>query len=97
MDKYPDQRTHHVQQSDQRQLQLQMHVKPTSALAVPSLTPLGDSARASLEVWFGMQGTLLFLGLLVLLWVPLIVFSSGNPTYRVSFHFPTTFVSSVVA
>ncbi|KAA6417866.1 MAG: hypothetical protein FRX49_12164, partial [Trebouxia sp. A1-2] len=29
------------------------------------------------------QGTLLFLGLLVLLWVPLIVFSSGNPTYRV--------------
>lgn len=30
-----------------------------------------------------MQGTLLFLGLLVLLWVPLIVFSSGNPTYKV--------------
>lgn len=29
------------------------------------------------------QGTLLFLGLLVLLWVPLIVFSSGNPTYKV--------------
>lgn len=28
------------------------------------------------------QGTLLFLGLLVLLWVPLLVFSSGNPTYQ---------------
>ena len=30
-----------------------------------------------------MQGTLLFLGLLLLLWVPLIAFSSGNPTYQV--------------
>ena len=29
------------------------------------------------------QGTLLFVGLLVLLWVPLLVFSTGNPTYRV--------------
>eukprot|EP00884_Botryococcus_braunii_P000422 jgi/Botrbrau1/10380/Bobra.146_2s0018.1 len=29
------------------------------------------------------QGALLFLALLVLLWVPLIVFSSGNPTYQV--------------
>lgn len=32
-----------------------------------------------------VQGTLLFLGLLLLLWVPLLVFSSGNPTYQVSF------------
>lgn len=31
----------------------------------------------------GCQGTLLFLGLLLLLWVPLLVFSSGNPTYQV--------------
>ncbi len=31
-----------------------------------------------------LQGTLLFLGLLLLLWVPLLVFSSGNPTYQVS-------------
>lgn len=31
-----------------------------------------------------MQGTLLFLGLLLLLWVPLLIFSSGNPTYQVS-------------
>lgn len=30
-----------------------------------------------------LQGTLLFLGLLLLLWVPLIAFSSGNPTYQV--------------
>ncbi len=30
------------------------------------------------------QGTLLFLGLLLLLWVPLLVFSSGNPTYQVT-------------
>ncbi|KAK9824077.1 hypothetical protein WJX72_007565 [[Myrmecia] bisecta] len=29
------------------------------------------------------QGTLLFLGLLLLLWVPLLIFSSGNPTYQV--------------
>lgn len=29
------------------------------------------------------QGTLLFVGLLLLLWVPLLVFSSGNPTYQV--------------
>lgn len=29
------------------------------------------------------QGTLLFAGLLVLLWVPLLVFSTGNPTYQV--------------
>ena len=28
------------------------------------------------------QGTLLFLGLLLLLWVPLLIFSSGNPTYQ---------------
>ena len=31
-----------------------------------------------------VQGTLLFLGLLLLLWVPLLIFSSGNPTYQVS-------------
>jgi hypothetical protein len=31
-----------------------------------------------------LQGTLLFLGLLILLWVPLIAFSSGNPTYQAS-------------
>ena len=30
-----------------------------------------------------VQGTLLFLGLLLLLWVPLLIFSSGNPTYQV--------------
>lgn len=30
-----------------------------------------------------LQGTLLFVGLLILLWVPLLVFSSGNPTYQV--------------
>ncbi|CAL8464921.1 g4456 [Coccomyxa elongata] len=40
------------------------------------------------------QGTLLFLGLLLLLWVPLLVFSSGNPTYQVpevlSFSFNAT-------
>ena len=29
------------------------------------------------------QGTLLFFALLLLLWVPLIAFSSGNPTYQV--------------
>ena len=31
-----------------------------------------------------VQGTLLFLGLLLLLWVPLLIFSSGNPTYQAS-------------
>lgn len=30
-----------------------------------------------------MQGTLLFSALLLLLWVPLLAFSSGNPTYQV--------------
>ncbi len=30
-----------------------------------------------------VQGTLLFTALLLLLWVPLIMFSSGNPTYQV--------------
>ena len=35
-----------------------------------------------------VQGTLLFLGLLLLLWVPLLVFSSGNPTYQVSKELP---------
>lgn len=29
------------------------------------------------------QGTLLFAVLLILLWVPLLAFSSGNPTYQV--------------
>lgn len=29
------------------------------------------------------SGTLLFVGLLLLLWVPLLVFSTGNPTYQV--------------
>ena len=33
-----------------------------------------------------MQGTLLFAGLLLLLWVPLIAFSSGNPTYALRPH-----------
>ena len=30
-----------------------------------------------------VQGGLLFFGLLVLLWVPLIIFSTGNPSYQV--------------
>jgi hypothetical protein len=30
-----------------------------------------------------LSGTLLFVGLLLLLWVPLLVFSTGNPTYQV--------------
>lgn len=30
-----------------------------------------------------VQGTLFFLGLVILLWVPLLIFSSGNPTYQV--------------
>lgn len=38
-----------------------------------------------------VQGTLLFLGLLLLLWVPLLVFSSGNPTYQVSKVLPIIF------
>jgi hypothetical protein len=35
-------------------------------------------------LFWHMQGTLLFFLLLLLLWVPLLVFSSGNPTYQVS-------------
>ena len=37
------------------------------------------------------QGTLLFLGLLLLLWVPLLIFSSGNPTYQVPLSSCTNF------
>lgn len=44
-----------------------------------------------------MQGTLLFVGLLLLLWVPLLVFSSGNPTYQIpmilTFHTNATLTS----
>jgi hypothetical protein len=36
------------------------------------------------EFWCTFQGTLLFFLLLLLLWVPLLVFSSGNPTYQVT-------------
>jgi Piezo non-specific cation channel, R-Ras-binding domain len=35
-----------------------------------------------LSVWDCAQGTLLFVGLLLLLWVPLLMFSQGNPTYQ---------------
>lgn len=47
-----------------------------------------------------LQGTLLFVGLLLLLWVPLLVFSSGNPTYTppqvLSFHANATLGRSPV-
>lgn len=42
----------------------------------------------------GLQGALLFLALLVLLWVPLIVFSSGNPTYQVTPESQASYYSS---
>ena len=42
-----------------------------------------------------VQGTLLFLGLLLLLWVPLLVFSSGNPTYQVSKVLPNIFTWAI--
>lgn len=52
----------------------------------PSIRPLHViiSSLRCLSNWVSVQGTLLFLGLLLLLWVPLLVFSSGNPTYQVS-------------
>ncbi len=44
---------------------------------------MGPQALVESDQSVCMQGTLLFLGLLLLLWVPLLIFSSGNPTYQV--------------
>ena len=51
------------------------HCSPTHA----SSQATASSPNASST----LQGALLFVGLLLLLWVPLLVFSSGNPTYTV--------------
>ena len=51
---------------------------------LPGCSQAGACVKAELsQRRMRMQGALLFLLLLVLLWVPLLVFSSGNPTYQV--------------
>ena len=52
-------------------------------LAGSSYASISDSV-VSVARAVCVQGTLLFLGLLLLLWVPLLIFSSGNPTYQVA-------------
>ena len=53
-----------------------------SARCRPATTTNSD-ATTSQPVATPLQGTLLFVGLLLLLWVPLLAFSSGAPTYTI--------------